>query len=231
MGLIGRNLLKYSENNHLKDRTNVQLTANEPRKWGLIFVLIGPAGVGKNAIMKSVLQRTPTIQQIPTATTRGIRATEQQGREHLFISRDDFEQMIADKALIEHQVIHGELYGIPRASVETAISESQDIIADIDVLGATYLRSLYPDNTVLVFVQPPSIGELKQRMETRGESQAEIEKRMQRVETEMTYAPQCDYLIVNDDLEQASETMYGILLAERSHRMVLKLREASVVLE
>ncbi|MBZ0284994.1 MAG: guanylate kinase [Anaerolineae bacterium] len=209
----------------------MQFTATESRKWGLIFVLIGPAGVGKNAIMTSVLERIPTLRQIPTATTRTIRNTEQQGREHLFISRSEFEQMIADKALIEHQVIHGELYGIPRMTVEAAIAAEQDIIADIDVLGASDLRLLYPENTVLIFVQPPSVAELRQRMETRGESQAEIDKRMLRVDTEMPYAVQCDYLITNDSLMQACETMFGIVLAERSHRAVLQLREANAVLE
>lgn len=209
----------------------MQLTATESRKWGLIFVLIGPAGVGKNAMMKNVLGRIDTLRQVPTATTRGIRPTEQEGREHHFVTRADFEQMISDKALIEHQVIHGELYGIPRSTVENAIDAGEDIIADIDVLGAIDLRQLYPDNSILIFVQPPSIEELRQRMEIRGESPAEIEKRMLRVETEMPYAPQCDYLITNDDLTKASETLYGIVLAERSHRAVLQLREANAVLE
>lgn len=196
------------------------------RRLGLLFVLVGPPGVGKNTMMNAVLKRLSDLQQLPTATTRPIRPTEQQGREHLFVSRDQFQQMLDDNALIESQVIHGEWYGIPKATVERAINERQDLIADIDVLGATYVRSMFPDNAVLIFVQPASTDDLKRRMQARGETQAEIEKRMKRVEMEMSYAPLCDYLITNDEnnIEHASEILYGIVLAERSRRDLVNLR-------
>lgn len=207
-------------------RHNVDI-AIEQQKWGLVFVLVGPPGVGKNALMNTVLTRVSTLRQLPTATTRPIRPTEQQGREHLFVNRQQFEHMIEQKELIEHQTVHGELYGVPRATVLEALVNGEDIIADIDVLGATELKENYPNNVVLVFIQPPSVDELRRRMQTRGETVEEIEKRMQRVSMEMAYAVKCDYLIVNDLMEQASETLYGIVLAERSHREVLKLKQAS----
>ncbi len=197
------------------------------KRLGLLFVLIGPPGVGKNTLMNRVLARLDDLYQLPTATTRPMRPNEQQGREHLFVSRDEFQQMDSSGKLIESQVIHGELYGIPRATVVVAIAVERDLIADIDVLGATYLRSVYPDNTVLVFVQPPSVDVLKNRMQTRGETQDEIDKRLRRVEMEMSYAPLCDYLIINDDdIDRASEILHSIVIAERSHRALLNLRAA-----
>lgn len=194
------------------------------RRQGLIFVLVGPPGVGKNALMNTVLQRVNNLKQLPTATTRARRPNEQHGREHLFVTRPEFQQLIDSQALIEWQVVHGELYGMPRATIEEAIAGERDLIADIEVLGATYLRSLYPDNAVLIFIQPPNLDELKKRMETRGETPEEIAKRLRRVDMEMQYAPLCDYLITNEVLEDASEILYAIVLAERSRSALLNLR-------
>lgn len=194
------------------------------RRQGLIFVLAGPPGVGKNALMNEVLKRVRNIRQLPTATTRASRPNELHGREHLFVTRSEFQELIDQNALIEWQVVHGELYGMPRATVEEAIASEHDLIADIDVLGATYLHSLYPDNAVLIFIQPPVLEELKKRMETRGEKPEEIAKRLRRVDMEMQYAPLCDYLIINGDFDEASELLYAIILAERSRSALLNLR-------
>lgn len=194
------------------------------RRLGLVFTLVGPPGVGKNALMNAVLKRIPDLKQFPTATTRGMRSNEQHGREHLFVTRPEFQALIDSDALIEWQVVHDELYGMPRATVEAAIAGEHDLIADIEVLGATYLRSLYPDNTVLIFIQPPSVNELKKRMAKRGETPEEIAKRLRRVDMEMQYAPLCDYLITNTKLREASKILYGIVLAERSRRALLNLR-------
>lgn len=193
-------------------------------QWGLLFVLVGPPGVGKNAMMNRILEQIASLSQLPTATTRPIRPTELHGREHLFVSPDEFQHMIERGALIEWQVVHGHQYGTPRSTVQHAISMGQDLIADIEVLGSRCLRSEFPNNVVVVFVQPPSVDELIHRMHNRGESEAEIQKRMQRVEMEMRYAPECDYLITNDSIERASDILRGIILAEYSRRDLKRLR-------
>ena len=195
-------------------------------------MLVGPAGAGKNAIMNEVLRQLVDLHQLPTATTRPMRDTEQQGREHLFVSETEFQQMDARNELIESQTVHNHLYGTPRKTIEEAMRDGRDLVADIEVLGATYLHSAYPHNTVLVFVQPPSVEDLIKRMSIRGETQDEIDTRLQRVEMEMQYAPQCDYLITNyqDQLKESSAILYGIVLAERSRRALeqLRLRSASL---
>jgi guanylate kinase len=195
-----------------------------------VFILVGPPGVGKNAMMNNVLDRIASLRQLPTATTRPIRPTEQHGREHLFVTRDEFQRMIDQDDLIEWQVVHGHQYGTPRSTVQQAMSQGQDLIADIEVLGATYLRSAFPENVILIFVQPPSIDELVHRMHNRGETETEIRKRMERVEMEMRYAPQCDYLITNDSIDRASDILRGIILAEYSRRDLRRLRLASSTL-
>jgi guanylate kinase len=196
------------------------------RRLGLLFVLVGPPGVGKNTLMNAVIARFGDLRQLPTATTRSPRPSEQQGREHLFVNHEEFEQMLQANALIESQEVHGEWYGMPKATVEEAINSEQDLIADIDVKGATYLRVIYPDNAILIFIQPASTEDLRIQMQTRGETEAEIEKRMRRVDMEMKYAPLCDYLITNENgnIEKARESLYGIILAERSHRALINLR-------
>lgn len=189
-------------------------------------MLVGPPGVGKNTLMNTVLGRLQNLKQLPTATTRSARPTEQQGREHLFVTHQEFERMSEAHELLEQQEVHGEWYGMPKLTVEAAIAQEQDLIADIDVKGATYLRVIYPDNAILIFIQPASIDDLKSQMQNRGEKTQDIEKRLRRVNMEMQYAPLCDYLITNEkgNIDKASETLHGIILAERSHRALLNLR-------
>lgn len=200
------------------------MTPEHGGNWGLIFVLVGPPGAGKNTVMNRVLQELPALRQLATATTRPMRSTEQEGREHYFMDRDEFEQMIVSNALLEHQLIHGELYGILRRPVEQAIASEIDIIADIDVYGAEALRANFPENAVLVFVEPPSREVLIRRMQERGEDTEEIEKRMKRVDMEMSHLTDCDYLITNNDVDEASVLLASIVRAERSKREIRKRR-------
>jgi guanylate kinase len=183
------------------------------KRPGLFFTLVAPAGAGKNRLMKRVLERTP-LHQLATATTRPMRPGEQEGREHLYRSVEEFQRMIEAGELLEHQTIHGHLYGIPRAEVEAALDSGKAIIADIEVKGAAEARAAYPENVVSIFIQTPSISSLIERMDERGESRAEIGKRLLRVPMELAYAPQCDYAILNDSFEHAANQLYEIVTAE-----------------
>lgn len=196
------------------------MTASE-RRQGLLFIVIGPPGSGKNTLMNYVLARTSNLTQIATVTTRPPRDYEQHGREHLFVDAAEFARMIAANELLEWQQIHRSraLYGIPRRVVADAVQGGRDLIADIEVLGATYIRSLYPQNSVLVFVMPPTIEALIERMRKRGDSEEEIAERLKRVPTEMAFAPLCDYTIVNDEMDHAAARLLEIVQHERERHL------------
>lgn len=188
-------------------------------RTGILFILVGPSGAGKSTLLKHVQQRVPGLPQLATVTTRRMRDDEQQGREHLFVTRAEFIERIEAGALLEHQPVHvGDLYGTPRQPVEDAVSEDRDLIADIDVLGALKIREAYPDNTVLIFVTPSNLDILTERIRQRGRiRRAELADRLERARFELAYAPRCDHLILNDIVEPAAEHLRQIVLSER-HR-------------
>lgn len=174
--------------------------------------------------MQRALQHFADLRQLPTATTRPMRKGEQEGREHLFVSDEEFEALIRREALIEWQIVHGRRYGVPRQTVEEAIWARSDLIADIEVLGASVLRREYPRNTVLIFVTSPDPDTLEQRIRERGGAdEAEIEMRLQRAKFEMGFVPQSDYLIINHNVEQATQELISIIQAERCRRSLADL--------
>ncbi len=184
---------------------------------GLLFILVGPSGAGKNTLMKRVQEQISDLPQLATVTTRPKRADEKEGREHRFVSHEEFRRLIATNALLEYQNVHqGDYYGTPRDTVEQAINAGQDLIADIDFLGARKIYEAYPDNTVLIFVTPAHMNTLAERIQRRGElSSGELEHRLARARFEMTFAAQCHYIVLNDLLEPATEHLRQIVITER----------------
>lgn len=192
---------------------------------GILFILVGPGGVGKNTIMNAVLDHTQNLTQLATYTTRNPRPGESEGKQHHFVSPDAFRTLITQNALIEYEEVHPDrFYGTPRGTVESAIKECHDLIADVDVAGAFRIKDAYPHQTVVVFVEPVALDVLEARMKDRGESAEEIAKRMKRAEREMSYRDRADYRIVNDNLETAIAQLIGIISRERF------IREQAVVL-
>lgn len=205
----------------LRTQTGVQVLGRYGMPGnGILFVLVGPSGAGKNTVMKDVLPDFSNLRQLATMTTRGIREGEQEGREHRFVSREQFEDLIETDALVEWQQVHGkDLYGTPRQMVDESIAAGRDLIADVDFLGASKLKEGYPDHTVLIFVTPSRLDILADRIQKRGGISPEaLSGRLERARFEMTFAPQCDYLILNDALETAAEQLHQIIESERSQR-------------
>jgi guanylate kinase len=198
---------------------------------GLLFILVGPGGVGKNTLMEAVLPRFDRLGQLATITTRAIRPNEQPGVQHVFVTPKAFEQMIADGELVEYEEVHpGKYYGVPRRPLEAAFAAGDDLIADIEVSGAAKVRATYPENTVLIFIKPPSLSVLEERMRARGETPEGIAQRMERAAREMAYADQCDYVIVNDDgrSEEATHQLHAAIAAERACRTAQASPEAAL---
>ena len=193
---------------------------------GLIFVMVGPGGAGKNAIMQAIMRHDAQIRQLATATTRPMRDDEKQGREHLFVSQRRFQEMIRAGELLEHQeVTPGKFYGIPRQTVRDSLGRCQIRIADIEPLGARELAATFPEHTVQIFVTVPGatpedqLRLLERRMRQRDDGMTDIDERLERAKTlELPYQCECDYIVVNDDLERAIAETRGIIRKERQKR-------------
>ena len=193
---------------------------------GVIFVMIGPGGAGKNAIMKALMAENQMIRQLATATTRQMRADEAQGREHLFVTRQRFQEMIAAGELLEYQeVTPGKYYGIPRQSVAESLAAGEIRIADIEVLGARALAEAHAENVVQIYIAVPGadmaeqLAVLQRRMQERADPYTDIDQRLRRAAAlELPYQNQCEYVVVNDSLPAAIERTSRIIQQELAAR-------------
>ncbi len=193
---------------------------------GVIFVMIGPGGAGKNAIMRAIIAGSRCVAQLPTATTRPMRSDEKQGREHHFVSRETFQALLSEGQLLEYQeVTPGKFYGIPRRLVLDCLRAGKAQIADIDVLGAQKLAAAFPQNVVPIFVTVPGatlaaqLTVLEERMRLRADAVTDIDCRLQRAAAiELPYQSCCDHIVVNDRLSSAIEATRHIIDQELAAR-------------
>lgn len=168
---------------------------------GILLVVSGFSGAGKGTLMKELLSRYDNYALSISATTRNPREGEEDGREYFFRTREEFEKMIAEDALIEHACYVGNYYGTPRAYVEEQLSLGKDVILEIEIQGALQIKKRFPD-TLLLFVSPPDAATLKNRLVGRGtETMEVIENRLARATEEANGIEQYDYFIINDDLD------------------------------
>ena len=182
---------------------------------GILIVVSGFSGAGKGTLMKELLKNYPGQYTLSiSATTRQPRDGEAHGREYFFITKEEFEKMIAQEQLIEYARYVNNYYGTPRAYVEQKLEEGKDVILEIEIQGAMKVKKRFPE-TVLLFVATPTAGELKRRLTGRGtESEEVIESRLQRAVEEADGMDQYDYLIINDDLERCTKELHDIIQGE-----------------
>ncbi len=182
---------------------------------GSLIIISGPSGSGKDTVLKELFKKMPEIEFSISSVSRAMREGEVQGEKYNFITAEQFEQMIVDDALLEYNVYCGNYYGTPKAPVEKCIALGGEIILEVDVNGASNVRKNCPDN-FSVFIAPPSFDVLRNRLVGRGTETAEvIEKRLNQAKNELDRAKEYDYIVVNDDLDQAVEELKTIILAER----------------
>ena len=192
-------------------------------RQGRIFAIFGPSGSGKNTLIEAVAAwpEGAGLRQIPTATTRRPRAGEVAGLHHHFITDADFDRFLAEGRFLEWQPIHGNRYGMLREVVAEAIRDA-DTICDVDIHGVRALYAAFPENVVRIFLQPPSLAVLRQRILGRGEIDPdELERRLRRAEEELESIGEgdYDYRVLNDELAVAIEDLRRIVAAERRFRV------------
>lgn len=182
---------------------------------GGVFIVSGPSGSGKDTLLTELFKNHPEIKFSISTITRPMRAGEKEGEKYNFISRESFEQMIAEDYLLEYNSYIGNYYGTPKAPVIKAINEGCDIIIEVDVNGAASIREKLPQ-AVSIFIMPPSLKELKNRLSGRGTEPEEIiNQRMQSALSEIKRATEYDYIVINDDIATAVNDIHSIISSER----------------
>ena len=181
------------------------------------FIIISaPSGSGKTTICKYLQKLDSSINFSVSCTTRQKRANEIEGKDYFFITNEEFEKKINDAKFIEWEQIHGDFYyGTLKSTLEEAINEDKRILLELDVKGAMSVKKLYPNKSLSIFIEPPSVEVLKLRLEKRGtDNDQRIIKRLERLESELSYKSNFDYHIINDDLDQAVNEIMNIIINE-----------------
>jgi len=195
---------------------------NDPhgfQRRGVLFVLSSPSGAGKSTIARKLLVDEPQLGMSVSATTRPIREGEVDGVDYHFVSLDEFRQMVANNEFLEWAHVFGHRYGTPRAQVDAMLARGKDVLFDIDWQGAQQLFQIAGGDVVRVFILPPSMAELRERLERRATDSAEvIDARMQRAAAEVSHWDGYDYVLVNDDVDACYAQVKTILAAERMKR-------------
>jgi len=178
---------------------------------GHLFIVSGPSGAGKGTLVKGLLDRVPDVWLSVSATTRAPRPGEVEGEHYFFVSRERFEELGRTGGLLEWAEVHGNLYGTPKAEVERRVARGRQVVLEIDPQGAQQVKKRWPE-AVLIFVEPPSMEELRRRLEGRGsEDEAQIETRMRTAMSEMELAGMYNHVICNDDMSSATQELADIV--------------------
>ena len=186
---------------------------------GVMMVLASPSGAGKSSISRAIFEQDPNISLSVSVTTRARRHDEIDGTHYTFIDIPAFERMRAEGELLESAQVHGNFYGTPRAHVEEKLARGRDILFDIDWQGTQQLLKRARVDMVTIFILPPSIRELRKRLERRAQDSKEtIEQRLKNARLEMEHWKEYDYVLVNEDLDQSCARVRSILAAARQRR-------------
>jgi len=182
-------------------------------KEGKLFVFSAPSGSGKTTLVRHLLQQQLPLGFSISATSRAPRGTEENGKDYYFLSEKEFKQKIQDNAFVEYEEVYsGTFYGTLHSELERLWGEGKHVLFDIDVKGGLNIKDQYPNQTLSVFVEPPSLYELEKRLRERGtESEDKIQQRLDKSASELTFSQDFDVILVNDNLEEAKQEVVRLV--------------------
>ncbi len=183
-------------------------------KGSHLFVISGPSGVGKNTIIREIMNRVDGLSYSVSHTTRPPRKGEVNGRDYYFVDEETFKKMIENGEFVEWAKVYSDYYGTSFFSIREKLSQGKDVILDLDVQGGMNIKR-YFKNSTLIFVLPPSIEELKKRLKKRGTDERTIEERLSNLKYEIEMAKSYDFIVLNDRLEDAVKETEAIIISER----------------
>ncbi|HJX91261.1 MAG TPA: guanylate kinase [Pyrinomonadaceae bacterium] len=198
--------------------TQSEIQQTQPSRRGVLYVVSSPSGGGKGTLIRRVLDVVPNLSYSVSYTTRAPRNGEVNGREYFFVDRKLFEEMVAAGDFLEWAIVHGNLYGTSQKQVASETSSGTDIVLEVDVQGAASVRSLGLDS-VSIFILPPSLETLRERLLARGTDTPEsLTLRLRNAPKELSQYSTFDYVILNDDVDRATSQLAAIISAERARR-------------
>ncbi|WP_347888152.1 guanylate kinase [Nitrosomonas europaea] len=196
-----------------------------------LFVISAPSGAGKTSVIRTLLQTDINLTLSISYTTRPPRRDEKNGHDYFFIDHATFKDMQARGEFLESAEVHGNLYGTSRKWIEETMAAEQDVLLEIDCQGAQQIRTLYPQ-AASIFILPPSMEALKQRLEQRGQDENKvIERRLAAARSEISHVNRFDYVVVNHELETAARDVASIVQAERLKTIRQLVRQRSLIAE
>ncbi|HNN83725.1 MAG TPA: guanylate kinase [Accumulibacter sp.] len=196
--------------------------------FGHLYILTAPSGAGKTTLVRHLLENDPAMRVSVSHTTRRPRTGEREGIEYYFIALDEFREKIRRDDFLEWAEVHGNFYGTSRTGIEAALCAGQDVLLEIDWQGARQVRKVFPA-AIGVFILPPSLHALEQRLRERATDSAQtIARRLDAARDEMRHADEFDYVIINDDLQRALQDLLAIVRAARL-RYTVQSRRHSVL--
>ncbi len=177
-----------------------------------IISISAPSGSGKTTLCRALQKEHPEVKWSVSCTTREPRPFEVDGLDYHFISHDEFEEKIKSGDFAEHEDVHGQYYGTLKTTLTNAIGADTFLLLELDVKGSMRIKELYPDNAFLIFILPPSMDHLRDRLRKRGaDSEERIEKRLQRFEEELGYKDKFDYILINENVEDATNELLEVV--------------------
>ena len=192
--------------------------SSEAVKHGNLFVIAAPSGGGKTSLINALLEQDPRLALSISHTTRKARPGETDGQHYHFVSEAEFEQMVKNGEFLEHARVFDHLYGTNRSSIASQLEQDRDVLLDIDWQGARQVRSAF-ESSCLIFIIPPSLESLHQRLKRRGQdSDSVIQRRMRDARAEISHWAEFDQLVVNDEFETALEELFAIINDHRIRR-------------